>query len=249
MKSSLIKAVNVVPLSESEMGHPGLNLDVYESSIISLIGSESSGKTLWLKTLNGFNAMAQGELNLLNYNVRKLNREDWLNLQIEVSYVGQDTALLSAYTLMENILLPALYHKLGNRDELTQMAYSLLEEAGFTDFHNLNQLPAFVKPLQNYYVKLVRALIVSPRLLFLDDLFSHLSTDKLIELKAFLIRKVKESGLSIVLATDKITYVIDESTTIVFVSPDAVHVYESKGDMLESVDVSLKEFLSRNGIH
>ena len=213
------------------------------------LNRKSSGKTLWLKTLNGFNAMAQGELNLLNYNIRQLSREDWLNLQKEVSYVGQDTALLSAYTLMENILLPALYHKLGNRDELTKIAHSLLEETGFTDFHNLNQLPAFVKPLQNYYVKLVRALIVNPRLLFVDDLFSHLSTDKLIELKTFLICKVKETGLSIVLTTDQIAHVIDESTAIVFVSSDAVNVYESKENMLESVDVSFKEFLSRNGIH
>jgi len=249
MKNTLVKAIDVIPVTDSEVACPSLSLNLNESSIVSMIGPESSGKTLWLKTLIGLNAMAQGELALLQYDIRQLNRQDWLNLKKEVSYVGQDTALLSAYTLMENILLPALYHKLASRDELTRQAYLLLDEIGFNDKAALNKLPAFTSPLQNYFIKMVRALIVQPRLLFLDDLYAHLSLDRVLSLKQFLKHKVDKTGLSIVLTTSHVKQVIDESTVIVFLSPEVVGVYQSKQDLLEASDEPIKEYLSSNDIH
>ena len=92
MKKILIKASNMIPLSDPEVSFPSLSVDVYESSVVSIIGAESSGKTMWLRTLNGLNAMAQGELSLLGFDVRQLSRQDWLALHKELSYVGQDAA-------------------------------------------------------------------------------------------------------------------------------------------------------------
>jgi len=249
MKNILIKAENISPLSNSDVVYPSLSLNICESSITSIIGPGSIEKTLWLKTLNGLNAMARGELALLQKNVRQLDRQTWLELKKEVSFVGKDAALLSAYTLMENIMLPALYHKLADRDEISRQAHLLLDEIGFEDREMLNQLPAYASHLQNYYASIVRALIVKPQLLFLDDLYTHLSLDKVMGLKQFLRHKVDTTGLSIVLATRNIKQVVAESTNIIFVSSSTTALYKSKQDLLKSDDILIKEYLSRYEIH
>jgi phospholipid/cholesterol/gamma-HCH transport system ATP-binding protein len=249
MKNILIKAENIIPLSESNAAYLPLSLNVTESSVISIIGPELSVKTQWLKTLNGLNAMARGELTLLDHNVRQLDRQTWLGLQKEISYVGQDTALLSAYTLMENIMLPALYHKLASRNEISLQVHALLDEIGFKDMEIFSQLPAYVSPLQNYYARIVRALIVKPKLLFLDDLYAYLSPDKALSLKKFLMHKVEKTGVSIVLTTSNIKQVIDDSTMIVFVSPDAIGSYTGKKNILSAGDSPVKKYLSRFDVH
>lgn len=126
----LLTASNIIPVAEHMFACPALNLEINDTSIISMIGPQSSSKSIWLKTLTGFNAMAQGELTILQHDIRKINRQQWLNLQKDISYVGEDSALLSALTLMENILLPALYHKMGEREDLINRAYSLLNQLG-----------------------------------------------------------------------------------------------------------------------
>jgi len=249
MKNILIKAENISPASNSDAVYSPLSLNILKSSITSIIGPGSVEKILWLKTLNGLNAMAQGELTLLQKNVRQLDRQAWLGLQNKISFIGQDTALLSAYTLMENIMLPALYHKLADRDEISRQADVLLDEIGFEGKEMLKQLPAYASQLQNYYVKVVRALIVKPQLLFLDDLYTHLSLDKVLNLKQFLRHKVDSMGLSIVLTTRNIKQIIDESTNIIFVSPDTTALYENRQDLLKSDNASIKEYLSRYEIH
>ena len=150
---------------------------------------------------------------------------------------------------MENMLLPGLYHKLGRRDQLIKQVYALLEEIGFDDMDALNQLPAFVTPLKNYYARMVRALIVRPKLLFVDDLYAHLSSDKTTGLGRFLMQKVEQTGLALVLTTDQIKQPVNESAQIVFISSDMIHIFENRNDFLSSNDDSVKQYLFSNGIH
>lgn len=245
----LISAENITPSSDLDAGYPPLTLNVSESSIISIISPDSATKILWLKTLKGINAIAKGELALLGENIREIDRPTWLALQKSISFVGQDAALLSAYTVQENIILPALYHKLAGREDLIKQSCSLLDEIGINDKSFLNQLPAYISPLQDYYTRIVRALIVKPKLLFLDNLYAHLSLSMALSLKRFLENKVEVTGLSIVLTSNNIKQVINESTTVVFVSANKTITYKNQQDMLKSGDASVIEYLSRYDIN
>lgn len=249
MNELLIKAVNISPQSRSGTIYPALNLELKSSSIVSIVGPESSGKTLWIKTLNGFNALAQGELSLLQYDVRQLSRIDWLNLQKSLSYVSQDMALLSAYSLMDNILLPALYHKLGSRETLTQRANTLLDEIGFDDKDALAALPAFSTPVQHYYIKIVRALIVCPKLLLLDDLYLYVSRSKMPAMHKFLKSRIKDDGVSLVIATNELDQLLDDNCPVIFISLQTVLVFDTKQKLILSDDETVQRYLLDNQLH
>ncbi|RDH84063.1 MAG: hypothetical protein DIZ80_07985 [endosymbiont of Galathealinum brachiosum] len=249
MMNELLTAKNIIPQAEHTFACAALNLQVSESSIISLVGPQSSSKTTWLNTLMGFNAMAQGDLTLLDHDVRQLSRTDWLDLQKDISYVGKDSALLSAYTLMENILLPALYHKIGGREELTAQVYNLFNELGFDDRGELNELPAFVTPLLIMYTKLARALIVKPKLLFIADVYAELSPGRMHNTRLFLNKYIKKTETSIILTTSHLEYIINDSSCFVFLSDKVTCVYRNKQELIESDVPCVKEYVSRAGFH
>lgn len=249
MNSSVIKARNIMPESDFKVINSQLSLDLAEGAVANIIGPEASGKSIWLKTLNGFNPLVQGELNLLQYDVRQLNREDWLNLQKQISYIGSDTVLLSAFTLKENILLPGLYHKLDSQQALTRLAYQLLSDLGFEDQNVLDELPAFATPLQNYYVKLARALIVKPRLLLMDDMAFYANPSRVYKIKQTLSKVIDNAGMSLVTITADEKQVFDESSKIIFTSPNYTAVFDNRQQFILSSETSVKEYLSRNSVH
>lgn len=244
----LLTASNIIPVAEHMFACPALNLEINDTSIISMIGPQSSSKSIWLKTLTGFNAMAQGELTILQHDIRKINRQQWLNLQKDISYVGEDSALLSALTLMENILLPALYHKMGEREDLINRAYSLLNQLGFDDREELNKLPAFVAPLLILYTRLVRALIVRPKILFMADVYSNISPGRIYNIKKFIKSHVDKTGMSVILTSSYLQHVIDDSNVFIFLSKNEAGVYSNRQDLLKSDASSVKAYLSENHI-
>lgn len=247
--NELLTAKNIIPQAEHTFACSALSLKINKSSIVSLIGPQSSSKTTWLNTLMGFNAMVQGELTLLEHDVRQLSRTDWLILRKDISYIGKDSALLSAYTLMENILLPALYHKIGGREELTAQVYKLFNELGFDDRDELNQLPAFVTPLLTMYTKLARALIVKPKLLFIANVFADINPGRMHNISCFLKKYIKTTDTSIILTTSHLEYIIDDSSSFVFLSNKVSRVYNNKQELIESDVPCVKEYVSRAGLH
>ena len=249
MGKELIIAKNISPMDEVSEKYPTLDLQLGESSMLSFLGLDQADRTLWFKTLNGLHPIAQGELNFMQHDVRHLSREDWLHLKKDIAYLAQDTVLLSAYTLLENILLPGLYHKVASRKQLVKRAYELLEEIGFDEFDCVNKLPAYATALQNYYAKIVRTLIVQPKLLFLDDPYAYISVDRANDLKTFFKNKVKNMGLSVVLAARHVNQVLDESSNIVFISQQKVCVFNCKSEFLISNNELVKQYLIKNEVH
>jgi len=191
MENILIQARGVKPYIEGNESFPSINLNILPSTIISIIGPVSGGKNIWLKTLSGMLELETGELILLGHNMSDMQRDDWLSLRKDIAYVGQDTSLLSVLSVMENVLLPASYHKLAGRNELIKQARSMLFEIGFNDEQAFNQLPAYVNLTQRYYAMLVRAFMLNPKVVFIDDMFSQLGATASGNINKFLQKRKK----------------------------------------------------------
>lgn len=247
--SILLKATNIVPDTEHLFATEPVSFEIDESSIAIIFGPQKSLTSMWLKTLTGINAIVQGDLSILNHDIRMISRDQWLNMRKDISYVGKDAALLTAYTLMENILLPALYHKMGSREELLKRAYALLDSLGFDDRAALNQLPAFVTPLQAYYTKIVRALIVRPKLIFIDDIYANLSHGRCFNLQQFLNKQLVTTGISVVMSSSDIKHVMEDASLLVFLSSQEIEVFSNQYELLSTGSCAIKAYLAESGLH
>ena len=249
MENILIQARGVKPYIEGNESFPSINLNILPSTIISIIGPVSGGKNIWLKTLSGMLELETGELILLGHNMSDMQRDDWLSLRKDIAYVGQDTSLLSVLSVMENVLLPASYHKLAGRNELIKQARSMLFEIGFNDEQAFNQLPAYVNLTQRYYAMLVRAFMLNPKVVFIDDMFSQLGATASGNINKFLQKRIEEDGLAVVQNTRDMRHAIKASTEILFVSPSNMLVFRDRDDLFGSVESEVTEYLKRYHIN
>lgn len=244
MKNALIQAKGIKPYLEGDNSLPAINLNILPATIVSIIGTVSTGKNTWLKTLAGMLELEAGELILLGHNFNDMQRTDWLNMRKEIAYIGYDASLLSVLSIMENILLPASYHKLAGRNELIERARNMLFEVGFDDAQAFKQLPAYVNVTQRYYAMLVRAFMLNPKIIFIDDMFSQLDATASENINRFL-RKRTAEGLAVVQNTHDIRDAIKSSTEILFVTDSNVLMFKDRDDLFASVEVDVTAYLHR----
>jgi branched-chain amino acid transport system ATP-binding protein len=160
-------------ISVAILGSPVLrrvSFTLPSGSNAALIGRNGAGKTTLARTIMGFTD-ASGTIRLDAADLTKVTPHRRPGLGI--GYAPEDRRLFSAFTVEENILLPARVAKLAPAEAARRLerAYSVLPE-----LKELSARPAgSVSGGQGKMVALGRALMLGTRLLILDEPFQGLA--------------------------------------------------------------------------
>lgn len=144
-----------------------IDLDLGNSSYLTILGPSGSGKTLFLETCMGLIAPSNGQVWLDGQEVTKIAPE-----RRQISYLPQDLALFPHLNVLENILFGARRRQL-DMTRVESRLTSLLDLLALHDVIDRNDV-ATLSGGEKQRVALARALLPEPRLLFLDEPFSAL---------------------------------------------------------------------------
>lgn len=148
----------------------GVSFEVRASETVALIGRNGAGKTTTLRTVMGLTD-ASGLIHFDGLDFNKIPAAKRAGLGI--GYAPEDRRLFSAFTVEENILMPAQVAKLGSAEisRRRDRVYSVLPE--------LVELAArsagSVSGGQGKMVALGRALMIGTKLIILDEPFQGLA--------------------------------------------------------------------------
>lgn len=81
-----------------------------------------------------------------------------------------NNGLLSNHTIIQNVTLPLLYHRLCSRLQAHELAVETLQSVGYAK--PLNILPSALNSFEQRLVALARALITKPQALFIEEAFT-----------------------------------------------------------------------------
>ncbi|GBC68727.1 Phosphate-import ATP-binding protein PhnC [archaeon HR01] len=144
----------------------GLNLELGEGEILSVMGRSGSGKTTLLKLIAGLLYPYDGEITL------KI-------LKNRLGYVPQQIGLVSNLTALQNVLLGSLGRPGGYGrilgifpEEEVEKAYKLLNELGISEL--ADRKAALLSGGERQRVAVGRALMQEPQLLLADEFVSDL---------------------------------------------------------------------------
>ena len=143
--------------------HP-INLSVERSKTTMLIGPSGCGKSTLLRLMI---RLIEPDSGSIEFDGKPLTRDNINALRRRIGYVIQDGGLFPHLTARANVLLMA--HHIGKSEEETHNR--LLELSELTRFSQ-NLLPRYPVELsggQRQRVSLMRALMLSPELLLLDE--------------------------------------------------------------------------------
>lgn len=177
-----------------------LNLEVKRGEFVSILGKSGSGKSTLLNIMGLLDKIDGGKIWIDDKEVSSLNEVERNNIKNHfLGFVFQFHYLMSEFTALENVMIPALLNNFKNKKEIEKEAKELLEIVGLAERmkHKPNQLSGGEKQR----VAIARAMINKPKLILADEPTGNLDEDTG-ELIFSLFRKInKEHNQSIVVVT------------------------------------------------
>ncbi len=167
-RKSVLKASNIHKTFGSLEVLKGIDLEVYEGEILSIVGSSGAGKTTLLQIL-GTLAQADkgGSLTIDGVEVQGLKEQATAKLRNQsLAFVFQSHQLLPEFTALENVLLPALIGG-KNKKEAQERAKEFLKQLGLLE--RANHRPSEMSGGECQRVAVARALMNEPKLIFADE--------------------------------------------------------------------------------
>ncbi|MGI6497443.1 MAG: ABC transporter ATP-binding protein [Oscillospiraceae bacterium] len=178
-----IMKVQDITLKRGSFSLDGINLDIRENEILSILGKTGSGKTMLLETIAGFYRPDTGDV---LYHGKSVSRMPVYERNI--GYLYQDYCLFPHMTVQANIEYGLKMRKC-DKVEMKSRVESIADR--FEIEHILHQYPGTLSGGEQQRTALARALVTRPELLLLDEPFSAL--DPVTKKKVYeLIREIRQ---------------------------------------------------------
>jgi len=156
----------------------GVDVDVKEGEILSLIGQSGAGKSTLLHILGGLDVPNEDEVFLNSDNIYKLS--DSKRAQVRNKHVGfifQFFYLLPEFTALENIMIPSMISSTRSlsKQETIVRARSLIAQVGLEsrEHHKPGQLSGG----EQQRIAIARALMNKPELVLCDEPTGNLDSE------------------------------------------------------------------------
>jgi lipoprotein-releasing system ATP-binding protein len=145
----------------------GVDLEINEGEIVSIVGSSGAGKTTLLTILGTLDRPSSGNVWIDKEPVFKLNEKKLAAFRNQnIGFVFQFHQLLPEFTAVENVCIPALIAN-KSRKEAVKRAEELLQMFGLSD--RSDHKPSELSGGEQQRVAVARALINQPKVIFADE--------------------------------------------------------------------------------
>ncbi|MFT3737304.1 MAG: ABC transporter ATP-binding protein [Breznakibacter sp.] len=176
----------------------GIDIDIKEGEMVSIMGSSGSGKSTLLNILGILDNYDSGEYHLNDILVRKMSEKraaEFRNLYL--GFIFQSFNLISFKNAMENVALP-LYYQGISRKKRNKLALEYLDQLGLLSW--AEHLPSELSGGQKQRVAIARALISKPKVILADEPTGALDTQTSYEVMEIL-KRVNDSGITVIIVT------------------------------------------------
>jgi polar amino acid transport system ATP-binding protein len=220
----------------------GIDLEVESHQAVCLIGSSGSGKSTLLRCIDLLSPIDDGQI--------WLDGEDISDPTVDADRVRQRIGIVfQAYNLFPHLsvlgnitLAPRRVHRVPRRDAESR-AMGLLEQFGLAD--RAGDYPDRLSGGQQQRVAVICALATGPDLMLFDEVTSALDPELVGEVLD-IIRKLKEGGMTMVIATHEMSFARDVADSVCFLDDGVLLEQGSPADMFTTPrQARTREFLAR----
>ncbi|MDR3252574.1 MAG: ABC transporter ATP-binding protein [Tannerella sp.] len=176
----------------------GIDLDIEEGEMISIMGSSGSGKSTLLNILGILDTYDTGAYRFGDRLIWELSESQAAELRNRmIGFIFQSFNLINFKNALENVALP-LYYQGFSRKKRNIMAMEYLDRVGLKEWaeHNPNELSGG----QKQRVAIARALIAHPKVVLADEPTGALDSVTTVEVME-LLREVNREGMTMIIVT------------------------------------------------
>jgi lipoprotein-releasing system ATP-binding protein len=198
----MILAKNIHKKFESLEILKGVDLEIKQGEVVSIVGSSGAGKTTLLTILGTLDRPTQGEVFIDNQNVSALNDKKLAAFRNKnIGFVFQFHQLLPEFTALENVCIPAFIAKLSKK-EAEKKAEEILDLLNLKE--RKNHKPSELSGGEQQRVAVARALINNPKVIFADEPSGNLDSTNAKELHELFFKLRQNLNQTFVIVTHNI---------------------------------------------
>ena len=196
-----------------------LSLSVDEHEVICLIGPSGCGKSTLLRCINRLEEISTGEIRIHGDRITGPG-VDLDRLRRDIGIVFQGYNLFPHMTVLENTMLAPTKVLGMPKREAQDKAMAFLERIGLA--HKADAYPDRLSGGQQQRVAIVRALMMNPMVLLLDEITSALDPELVSEVLD-IVRDLAEGGMTMLLATHEMGFAREVANRICFLQAGKVY--------------------------
>lgn len=189
----------------------GIDFELGVGERVVVLGPSGSGKSTFLRCINRMEEPTSGEIYFKNILVTDKNIQ---KIRQDIGMVFQHFNLINNLTVMKNLTLAPVTLKLMNEEEAEKKARGLLRHIDLLS--KADAFPASLSGGQKQRVAIIRAMMMSPKVLLFDEPTSALDPESIGDVLS-LIREVADAGMTIMIVTHEMSFAKEIASRVVFI--------------------------------
>lgn len=207
----IIKATDLTTKFGERVIHDGLNFHVNEAEIYGLLGGSGTGKSTLMKTMIYLKEPSAGKVEMLGRDLWSLDEAARQEIKLACSVMFQFGALYTSMNVLENIYILLKEYSGMSERSMREIAMFWLQKVGLSENVAL-QYPSELSGGMKKRVAMARALVLSPKILFLDEPNSGLDPSSARAFDELVVELRDTLGVTVVMVThdiDSICTILD----------------------------------------
>ena len=207
----IIKATDLTTKFGDRVIHDGLNFHVNEAEIYGLLGGSGTGKSTLMKTMIYLKEPSAGKVEMLGCDLWSLDEAARQEMKLACSVMFQFGALYTSMNVLENIYILLKEYSWMSERSMREIAMFWLQKVGLSENVAL-QYPSELSGGMKKRVAMARALVLSPKILFLDEPNSGLDPSSARAFDELVVELRDTLGVTVVMVThdiDSICTILD----------------------------------------
>ncbi len=206
-----------------------VSLSVHKGEVIAIIGPSGCGKSTFLRCLNGLEDIQDGKVYLHDELINPCDDAKKQRATREkIGMVFQSYDLFPHKTILQNVTLAPIKVQKRDKAEANAEALELLSRVGLES--KKDNYPRQLSGGQKQRVAIVRALIMHPEILLLDEITAALDTEMVREVLEVVLDLAKE-GRTMIIVTHELQFARAVADRVIFMDGGNI-VEEGTGDEL-----------------
>lgn len=177
----------------------GVSLTITQGEFLAVMGASGSGKSTLMNILGCLDQASSGEYFLEGIRVDTMNKNQLADIRNQkIGFVFQGFNLLSRTSALENVELPLLYSRSGQKKKTRDKAVAALEMVGLA--HRMDHHPNQLSGGQQQRVAIARALVNEPAIILADEPTGNLDSRTTVDVLS-VFQQLNNNGITLILVT------------------------------------------------